>query len=89
MAIFVDEQTNQDGQVIRRMMMSNISVSELTTEASRLGLPIVASFPTNRLPHYFLTAAQRSNSVENGAEELTWKSEEWRTIHSAAVKLPR
>ncbi len=89
MGLFVDEITNQKDQVIRRQLMSNVSVAELNTMAGSLGIPLVAKFRKDRLPHYRLTEKQRSTAISEGATAIEWKSDEWRSVFEYAKKLPR
>jgi len=89
MGLFVDEQVGTEGVVLRRMMMSNISVTELNAEAFKLGIPLVEQFAKNRLPHYMLTEPQRLTAIADGAEAIAYNSQEWRTVHAYAKKLPR
>ena len=89
MGLFVDEITNQNAQVIRRQLMSNISVAELNTMAGSLGIPLVEKFRADRLPHYQLTEEQRTTAISEGAKPIEWKSEEWRSVFEYAKKLPR
>ncbi len=89
MGLFVDEITNQADQVIRRQLMSNISVAELNTMAGELGIPLVTKFRKDRLPHYLLTEEQRITAISGGATPIVWKSEEWRAVHKYAKNLPR
>ena len=89
MALFVDEQQKHDGTIIRRMMMSNLSIAELNAEAEKLKIPVVETFRIDRLPHYMLTEAQRLEAVADGAQEVAYNSPEWRDVHRYAVKLPR
>jgi len=89
MGLFVDEITNNSTEVIRRMLMSNMSITELNGMATSLGIPLVTSFRKDRLPHYLLTAEQRVQALAGGASPIIWKSPEWRTVHEYAKKLPR
>jgi len=89
MGLFVDEITNRSSEVIRRMLMSNMSVDELNAMATSLGIPLVAEFRIDRLPHYLLTAQQRTQAIAEGAKPIVWKSPEWITVHGYAKNLPR
>jgi len=89
MALFVDEITNSDSEVIRRMLMSNLSVAELNGMATSLGIPLVEPFRVDRLPHYLLNPEQRIQAISEGASPIIWKSPEWRVVHEYAKNLPR
>jgi len=89
MGLFVDEITDSKDKIIRRMLMSNMSISELNSMATSLGIPLVEKFRADRLPHYLLTEDQRTTAISEGAKPIEWKSEEWRTVHQYAKKLPR
>jgi len=89
MGLFVDEITNLKDQVIRRVLMSNMSISELNSMATSLGIPLVEKFRQDRLPHYRLTEEQRITAISEGATPIVWKSEEWRSVFEYAKKLPR
>jgi len=89
MALFVDEITNHDDRIIRRQLMSNMSISELNTMASSLGIPLVDKFRVDRLPHYLLTEDQRITAISGGAKAIGWNTEEWRVVHNYAKNLPR
>ena len=89
MGLFVDEVTNHEDRVIRRQLMSNVSVAELNTMAGSLGIPLVAKFRKDRLPHYRLTEEQRTTAISEGATPIEWKSEEWRSVFEYAKNLPR
>jgi len=89
MGLFVDEITNRSSEVIRRMLMSNMSIEELNAMATTLGIPLVDKFRIDRLPHYLLTAQQRTTAIAEGAKPIVWKSPEWITVHGYAKNLPR
>jgi len=89
MALFVDEITNRSQEVIRRMLMSNLSVEELNEMATTLGIPLVQPFRDDRLPHYLLSSEQRTVAISGGASPIIWKSPEWRVVHEYAKNLPR
>jgi len=89
MGLFVDEITNKDQEVIRRMLMSNLSIEELNGMATTLGIPLVTKFRVDRLPHYLLSAEQRVTALAGGADPIIWRSPEWRRVHEYAKNLPR
>ncbi len=89
MGLFVDEITNHDDRIIRRQLMSNMSISELNEMATSLGIPLVVKFRKDRLPHYLLTEDQRTTAIQEGAKPIGWNTEEWRVVHNYAKNLPR